>query len=189
MGLVIVLVVGIVFLVSLNYLVSYADNGFTLKEVFFLISILVGGFLGPYYFFGRINYEESRDKRERKRKRVKVILEYYETYNNNVHKILCLNVTNENELNEIRNWLRTNLSMIQYYVDKMTSYFDISDAEMELMLLVFSFVDKSELIMSEDLNRLRMNVNLSTNLLQYQDVFVKSRKYWIDKEIEMDELR
>ncbi|MBI4356349.1 MAG: hypothetical protein HY559_00485 [Gammaproteobacteria bacterium] len=119
-----------------------------IQNLFYLVSMAVGGILGPYYFYGRILFENNRDKRDRARKRSEQILGYFLSYDEQLQNILCLKITNQEDLSRIREKISRIYAIIQNHLERDEKSLNFSDSEFQTILSLFSFAEKNELFKS-----------------------------------------
>lgn len=161
-------------------------DGVSIQEVFYLVSVVVGGIFGPYYFFSRIQVEEKRDKEERRRNRVNQIIKYYDSFDELVRKLLCFDINNESELLALRLAIENSYSTMQKSLERNRICLEITNYQLKGLLGVISFVDKNLLIKQEK------NPKLSTDSFielvpEYQNLFRGAHDILSLKQFEMDE--
>lgn len=153
-----------------------------LQNTFYIVTIIVGILglaLGAYYFFKRIEFDKKRDKEDRQRRRMEIILGYLNEYDEYVCKILNSNFNNDDELRFYREKIINIFELIENYLEIKKLHL-FSDDDLKRFLRFHSFVDKHPLISRKHFNDLDKNSLLSC-IPVYREIIKQTRLLCLEK--------
>ncbi len=163
---------------SINYTLICSSPSWP-QTIFYIAGILAVG-LGVYYFFARIGYEKNRDEKNRQRRMVERILDYFNQYDKHVCEILYFTFNNEDQLNFFRQKTRDTFEKITSYLELREKSINFNIDEKKIILGVHSFIDNHQLISRSRFNDLDKNSLLSCST-QYKEKLRDARILCLEK--------
>ncbi|MCP5245193.1 MAG: hypothetical protein H6937_04270 [Burkholderiales bacterium] len=178
----------ILFIFFIGYLYSIHTckkiSVFTLTEWQQIAIISYGGIgitLGFLYFVLKIIIDTENAKKDRIRNRLLYIHEELIQTDKLIEQILNFQINDENELKKIRFEINKKFSLlINNYIENNDKLIGFTNEELDSIIAVHSFVDKSKIISNEELNSLKES-NVSAERLDYLDVFLEATTMCMQK--------
>ena len=154
----------------------YADKKITAQELFYLVSIIVAGGLGPFYFFGRINYEEKCLERDQLKQRKERLWFYLGEYDKIINTIFNpKKISHDTELKLLREQLVRNYELFCHLLENEEEKLGFAELELKTIADFFSYADKCDLITTVNLSELQ-SAQVSYIWRHYSDLYLKAQK-------------
>ena len=137
---------------------------------------VAGVCLGFFYYFHKREVDDHQNGAERRRARISVIIEQLNKYDEYIDEILCKRVESPIRLSFLRGKIARGPEIINAMLEHNESInLGFSNADMMVILQIFSFVDKCPEIMSYHFNTLQ-SADLKFIKSDYIDKMQEARK-------------
>jgi hypothetical protein len=127
--------------------------------------------LGIFYYFHKLNTEDSHKKKEIRKQRLNLLLTELNTFDNHVDQLLNKQFKDDSTLSFLRNKISRSFEIIEILIKQNRKELTLSTKDIDTILEVNSFIDKSEIIMRipyEDISQL--------SLYEIKDIYIEKIK-------------
>jgi hypothetical protein len=167
--LIFIVVILLLFVVTLPFLNNYCFQFFDkllqyikmekdyYSSISYIVSINVGIFgllLGFFYFHNRRKIDIDIKERELRSKRIEILINNIDEYDRLVHHILNKTVKDNLDLKKTRYDIHRIFEIIGSYLDLGYSLYGMTKINVRKIVKIYSFIDKSPLIMDITFNEL-----------------------------------
>lgn len=119
-----------------------------------IIMGLGGLVLGVFFYHNRNKFDGENIKNERQYRRMEVFLQELNEYDRMVHKILSLNISNDNDLTNARCEMNHSYEIIESMLEDGLGLLGLDDKDLNAFIKLNSYVDQCEAISNKELKYL-----------------------------------
>lgn len=166
-------------IVHLSQITTICSN---VSDVLMASLAAVGLLLGYYYYKSRVELDDNTERKRRVRKRMQFLLDELVSYDLFVKKILYFLIEDSKDLTLNRYRVEDTFDRIASWLEHNDKLFGFSNDEIKDILAVNSFVDKNDLITTEEFESLdSKRAALLAIKPEYAYLFRKARFVCMDR--------
>jgi len=136
-----------------------------------LFTSIIGLLLGSFYYFDKLKNDELNFKKEKSRQKLSLLLQELINFDELVDQVINKQFKNRKTLDYIRNKISRSFEIIEILITQNKEILDLSDNDINKILEVNSFVDKSQTIMHSKYSEI-----IKISLYEIKDIYIEKIK-------------
>lgn len=152
-----------------------------LSSAYSIFATTAGILLGLYYFVRKNRIDTANRLKERRSKRIDILHDQLNAYDNIIDEIISLQVENQEALDRCRRRAKRAFELINAILDADGCVLDWTAQELKTILAVDSYVDNHPIIMDATHDELNEYKDIEVVRAEYIDRLQEARKVCLEK--------